>query len=339
MTGTATELRFDSIDDYLGPGEGRFFGGGYRRAEYAFDGVTVDPQAGSLASLSIGYPADWSRKSAGVDLRPHLSTVDMLVLGLQLSEAHLVQARGLAGRARRAAWLRKVTLRAGNVPQEDLTGLPATAKPLEVREADGRQVSVYDAAVGAMTARYEIDHAPLGAAAAGPARFATLDEVLGPAGTRYYGDGFKRQRHEIRDVRVDLAQLRSGATVRIATTDGGAPPADGIDGAHQPLLSVIDCFVVNLQLAQIMMYEMDAVRRQDSNTLWMVRTVLDAAEPERPWTGRDLATTAEIAEKTLVPLRGKVWRQVRIRAACGGVTLATTFAHELPPEAAARATA
>ena len=341
---TATSLLLHSIDDYLGPSEGRFFGGGYRRARYQVDGIVVTPHgpaAGSVATVSIGYPADWSRKARSVDLRPHLSTVDMLVLGLQLSEVHLVRAHGLDGALRADAWVRKVTLRAGAEPQEDLDGMPSSAKPVSttpVPGSDGRYVSVYDASVGAMRARYEIEHRTGSAAPAAPAAFATLDDALGPAAGRYYGAGFQHQRQQIEDVHVDLAGLRSSATVRIGTADGTAPPAEGLDGARQPLVSVIDCFVVNLQLAQIMMYEMDAVRRQDSNTLWMVRTVLECAAPRRPWTDT-LTASARIAEKYLVPLRGRTWRNVQIQGECGGVTLRAAFAHELPAEAAARAVA
>ncbi len=341
---TATPLLLRSIDDYLGPSEGRFFGGGYRRARYQVGDVRITAEgaaSGTAATVSIGYPADWSRKAKSVDLRPHLSTVDMLVLGLQLSEGHLVRAHGLDRALRGEAWVRKVTLRAGATPQEDLDGMASSAKPVSttpVPGSDGLYVSVYDAAVGAMRARYEIEHRIGAAAPAGPAVFATLDDALGAASGRYYGAGFQQQRQQIEDVHVDLPGLSSSATVRIGTADGGEPAAGGLEGAHHPSVSVIDCFVVNLQLAQIMMYEMDAVRRQDSNTLWMVRTVLECTDPRRPWTDT-LTASARIAEKYLVPLRGQTWRNVQIQGECGGVTLRAAFAHELPAEAAADAVA
>lgn len=328
---TDTQLLLASVDDYLGPAETRFFGRGYRRAEYTVTDVVVTPSgdgAGTRASVTIQYPADWSKKK-DKDLRPHLSTVDMLVLGVQLGEAHLVHALGLDPAARRAAWLRKIVLKAGQAPQEDLVGLAGTAKlRSSTPQEDGTVVTVYDTAVGAMQARCEFVHAP-GVANAEPAAFGTLVDALGPAAPRYYGAGFTVEQHRVEDVAVDMAELRATATVRVEPVGDPVPATEGVEGDHQPSLTLVDCFVVNLQLAQVLMYEMDAVPRKDSNTLWMMKTVLTATDPRRPRT-EPLATEAAITGKHLVPLRGGTWRNVEISAACGGVTMRCSFAHELP---------
>ncbi len=322
-----TALAFESIDDYLGPADGRFFGSGYRRAEYHVSDVVVTPLTGTRSTISIRYPADWSKKKDGVDLRPHLSTVDMLVLGVQLSEAHLTHAHGLDAAARRDCWLRKVTLRAGTAPQEDLVGMEGTAGLREMTPAAGGDfVSTYDCVIGAMRARCEIQH-PVGRAATGTAAFGSIDDVLDDAATRYYGTGFTTQRHRISDVGVDLVNLRASGDVSIEPT--GAVPAEGIDGAGQPSVSLVDCFVTNLQLAQILMYELDSIRRQDSNTLWMLKTVLETSSPYRPWSPPQVSSVA-ITGKHQVPLRGAVWRNVDLHGECAGVTMRSSFAHELP---------
>src|SRR2546430_787675 len=117
-TATTTPLRFDSVDDYLGPAATRFFGYGYRRVHYTMPSVAVD--ADSLrTTVGVEYPVDWSRKSANVDLRPHLSTVDALVLAARAAELYLHHAFGLDLSARRTAWLRRVDIRAGAQPYED----------------------------------------------------------------------------------------------------------------------------------------------------------------------------------------------------------------------------
>jgi hypothetical protein len=335
---TQPQLLYRSIDDYLGPGETRFFGRGYRRAEYQVGDIVVPPadDAGSQtrATVTIRYPADWSTKANNVHLRPHLSTVDMLVLGVQLSEIHLTHTYGLDQRLRRATWLRKVTLRAGATPQEDLAGLAGSATLRETRPAPaavGTFVSVYDCAVGAMRARCEIEHS-IGRAAAGAGYYESIEDVLGAAGPRYWGGGFKARQQRVEDVRIDMAELRSTATVSIEPTGGSGMPTEGLEGGYQPSVSLIDCFVVNLQLAQVMMYELDSIRRQDSNTLWMLKTVLEADRPHRPYPA-PLQSRAAIAAKQLVPLRGATWRNVDIRAGLGGVGLRSSFAHELPADA------
>src|SRR5882724_4188968 len=118
-----------SIDDYLGPGETRFFARGYQRVGYETGDLVVDPgQARVSATATLRYPADWSRKAVGTDLVPHLSTVDSLVLGVQLAEAYLAHALGLDAGARRSARLRRVRLQAGTTPQEDLSAVELRAE-------------------------------------------------------------------------------------------------------------------------------------------------------------------------------------------------------------------
>ncbi|BCY08847.1 AvrD family protein [Actinoplanes sp. L3-i22] len=324
-------LRLDDVDDYLGPAHGRFFASGYRRATYGVRGVDVNVggpgTGGTSARVDVAYPSDWSRK-ADADLRPHLSTMDMLVLGAQLSEAHLTQAYGLDATMQRQAWIRKVTLRAGSEPQEELTGLAGSAELIGcAASGDGTAVSTYQSRIGAMSARYEIVH-PVARHDASGGRFDDLSAVLGDAGDRYYGEGFQAQRHRIENVEVDLAGLRSTARVTLEQT-GPRRPSEGLEGDYQPSWSLLDCFVVNLQLAQIMMYELDSLRRQDSNTLWMVKTVLRAERPQRPIAG-PVTTQAAVTGKHLVDLRGGRWREVAVTANCAGVALRASFAHELP---------
>lgn len=325
-----TRLFYRDIDDYLGPGQTRFFSRGYRRAEHQVSSVEIVPAEGVQATVGVRYPRDWSKK-AGADLRPHLSSVDMFLLGVQLSEAYLQHAYGLDEAARRTMWLRRVTLKAGSAPQEELEEMPASARLRETKassDATDRILSVLDCKVGVMQARCEIEHQIARRVTAAQA-YASIDDVLGPAASRYYGEGFKFRQQSIGDVRVDMETLRSNAAVRIEPAEESHAVGEGIEGEYQPSVSMIDCFVVNLQMAQVLMYELDAVERKDSNTLWMVRTVLDAANPRRPYS-ETLAAHTEITAKHLLKLRGGMWRNVDLVGSLGGVGLRCSFAHELP---------
>src|SRR5439155_9720731 len=71
--GAGQQLALRSIDDYLGPGERRFFSRGYQRAEYDVYriAVTADEQRHGhvTAEADVHYPSDWSSKKDSVDLR------------------------------------------------------------------------------------------------------------------------------------------------------------------------------------------------------------------------------------------------------------------------------
>ncbi|TVZ84905.1 AvrD family protein [Streptomyces sp. BK340] len=336
-------LHLPSVDDYLGPAESRFFAAGYRRAEHTLHDVriTTRERPGVTAVASLAYPRDWSRKKTSTDLFPHVSTVDMLVIGLQLCEAYLVHVHRLGAAERRLARVRKITLKAGITPQEELTGLSAGAELRRTQMdpgAVGGRVSTFSARVGVMTARYEIEHASWGEGVA-DGTYTSLEDVLGSAGTRYYGDGFKLRKHTVDDVLANVAELAATATVATQTLPGFDAVVDGLEGQRLAgEMSAVDCFVTNLQLIQVLLYELDGISRQDSNTLWMQQTVLTAVGPGHPATGAATAHAA-ISGTELVPLRGGLWRDVTISGRLGGFEMQGSFAHELPLHAAALAAA
>lgn len=337
---TSQHVLLQSIDDYLGPSETRFFSRGYQRAEYRVSDIVVTPadapDAGVRGTADVRYPADWSRKKDDTDLRPHLSTVDALVLGVQLAELHLTHGYGLDGAARRCMRLHKVVLRAGGAPQEELLDIPLAARLVKTTALPGqtgRFRSVHDCTVGNLQVRCEIEH-EIAARAVEEAHHSSLEDALGPERERFWGGGFKRRRHHIRDVGIDLENFSARAS--IAFDPETEPTHEGIEGDRQPAVSLVDAFVVNLQLAQVLMYELDSISRSESNTLWMMQTVLEAP-PETSWpVGPDAcAARTRLSSWRLLPLRGGLWRSVEIAGELAGMNLRCGFAHELPPNAAA----
>lgn len=331
MTPTSARTVVASVDDHLGPAEQRFFGRGFRRVGYDIGELRLTRGANgtvrAASSVGVSYPADWSKKAAGTDLLPHFSTVDGLVVAAQLAEACL------AGRVPdlREGWLRKVRITAGTSPQEDLARLPAEAT---LRRTDplagepGCAVSLVDCTVGTMRMRCEVVHALPTGTVRDAGTYADLDALLGPATDRYFGTGFTTRRQFIRDVAVDHGALSADAALTVVHEDGAVVPTAGLEGAHQPSLSMVDAFVTALQLAQIMLYDLDGMRRQDSNTLWMRQTTLTASRPDRPTEA--LPVTTRLDEPGLLHMGGGTWRTLDVVAALAGLRVRSAVAHQLP---------
>ncbi|GAA1890223.1 AvrD family protein [Streptantibioticus ferralitis] len=339
MTTSSARTVLASVDDHLGPAEQRFFGRGFRRVGYDIGAThlshTADGSVLARSSVGVRYPADWSKKGASTDLRPHFSTVDGIVIAAQLAEACL----STPGADLRDAWLRKVRMTAGASPQEDLDHLPAEATLRHTDPVAGdptRAVSVVDCAVGTMRIRCEVEHAYA------PARpgnsdeertYSGLEAILGPTANRYFGTGFTTRRQLVRDVDVDHRALRADATLAVTHENGALVPTAGLEGTHQPSVSVIDAFVTALQLAQIMLYDLDGMRRQDSNTLWMRQTTLTASRPDRPTEG--IRVTTRLDEPGLLRMGGGVWRTLDVVAELAGLHVRSSVAHRLPEGTAA----
>ncbi|MFG2880205.1 AvrD family protein [Streptomyces sp. NPDC048337] len=332
---TRDPLHLDNVSDYLGAPERRFFGEGYKRAQHRLTGIThgQDAAAGDTTptltgTAAVTYPADWSRKG-DVDQKPHLSTIDVLLLGVQLTEALLAEHRGLGEEDFRGSWLRRARIKAGAVPvEDDLTAIPVAARlgGEQPSPDPGRTVSVVDATVGALTIRVELDHPDVRRAPARP--------PLTGAADRPFGDAYRQRRQSVEDVRVAPGRDSATALARLTAWDLAAAPGSGTEGGHQPSAGLVDAFVVALQLGQVLLYELDGVSRADSDTLWMRSTLLEASSPHRPLTTPDGGAhpvAAELRDATRLTTRhGDTWRRADIAAELAGVSVICSVAHRLP---------
>ena len=323
---TNQTLQRTTVDDYLGDGAKRFFSAGYRRVGYTFGPVSVAVHGAADATVAttvgLTYPGDWSKKTAGVDLRPHLSTIDAILLGVQLAELCVVAAFRPDPAARRAMWVRRVKIRAGQRPEEDLGALPLGARLRGTADDAAGTVSTVDCQVGAMRVRCEVVHSGT-AVHAGRTTLSDPDALLGPAAQRYYGTGFARAVHGIENLAVD--GLRATGSVRLAQSDAD----QGIEGAYRPAATMVDAFATGLQLAQILLYELDAMRRADSNTLWMRSTTLEVTDPRLPAADL-LPLTTTLANTALIDMDGGRWRTADIGTDLAGITFTCAVAHALP---------
>lgn len=283
------------------------------------------------AAVGLRYPADWSRKAARGGLRPHLSTIDAILLAVQLGELYLTHAHGLDDEARRRLWVRRLRIRAGTSPDEELAEVTTRTRPAPVGAAGDESVAVLDSRIGGMRVRCEIVGVPAVPPRAGRAAdYGDPAALLGPAADRYYGSGFARRGQRLDDLAVHTDDRVATATV---TPTGGDAGRAGIEGAYQPAPTVVDCFATALQLAQILLYETDSMRRGDSNTLWMRNTELTVAAPPGALPDR-LPLHTSLTGLDLLTMNGALWRAAQINGQLGAITLRCAVAHALPAGAA-----
>ncbi|HKS50144.1 MAG TPA: AvrD family protein [Amycolatopsis sp.] len=320
-----------SVEDYLGEGEKRFFAAGYRRVAYRFGDIVAevrDDRRGLLAtSIRLSCPDGWSHKAARGALRPHLSTIDAILLAGQLGELYLTHACHLDEQARRRIWIRKLKIKAGASPDEELEQVPVSTRP--VAASGDSSVVVLESRIGAMRTQCEFAGVT-GEPNVGTTTYSGPEQLLGPAENRYYGTGFTGREQRLGDLSLDLPRRRATAAVTCAG-DGGD---SGLEGAYQPAPTFVDLFATSLQLAQILLYETDSMSRGESNTLWMRSTQLTAESPHRTFGGA-MPLRTELHDLGLLTMNGAPWRTADIHAGLGGITLRCAVAHALPPGATA----
>lgn len=328
----STLLYYENVDDRLGPAEKRAFGAGFRRSSHTTGRVRVE--GGRVeARAGVHYPADWSSKG-GVDQLPHLSTVDVLVIGAQLAELAIARSHGLDAEQRGAMWLRDVRIRAGRVPlEEGLDDFAVSAVLVDTGDEDvivpGFRISTVDAQVGPLRITCVVEHPPSAGTGAGldaPGED-SLDVMLGDPGARYYGGGYRAVRTSVGALKVDRST--SGATATATVRVGDHPAGEGLDGFRQPSVSMIDCFVTGLQIGQVLLYELDAVDRAHSQTLWMRQTTWEVASPAPVRPGPVAVRAALENVRLLERAADDRWRTADITTRMAGLSMRCSVAHRL----------
>lgn len=302
-----------SIEKYLGPSDTRFFGSGYRRVDYKTRDLSVfadvDGAPGVRGSVEVTHPADWSIKSAGAQ-RPHLSTIDALILGARLAGVTLKGLNTVSEPGRARPWLHRIVIKAGTSPLESrFSALPVEARHRETRGVDGAADgfrSTFDCRIGNMRVQCVLGHGRGGKG--------------DPEDTELSGDGYRARRQHIQAVEVDNSHDRIKAAV---TLDSGA-----LGMTATP--SMIDAFVVSLQLGQVLLYELDGVSRAKSNTLWMRTTTVTAEQPMIGTETTPTVATATLVDSRILTHRGASWRAATIAGDCWGIGTECAVAHELP---------
>jgi hypothetical protein len=321
-------MRSRTLDDLLGPAEGRFFGSGYRRVGQRLDDLSIVDGEGGLRLTATGgvrYPADWSTKRHGA-VPPHLSTIDAIVLAARLTDACVTAAHGLDAEQRRAMWVRRLDVNAGPRPLE--AGLEAFGVQAEVARSRPAphtllgHLSLVDCWIGPMRVGCLVEHSP-----GGGRRDTGATETTGP-----YVDGFKRRRHRVENLTLDA----TGRARVLTAVDVDGPAGEGMEARYHPSVSIVDIFTVALQLGQALLYRQDGLERATTSTLWMRRAVIRPRTPHRP-AGIAFPVGAELAGSRLLPARGATWRLADVVASGRDVLVRCSVAHQLPDLAATRA--
>ena len=345
-------LSYPSIDDCLGPAGQRFFGSGYRRVGYTMRGGVLRSTSSGVrltATAHVGHPRDWSVKGGGRPQRPHLTTLDAIVLATRAGELCAARAHGLDRAQRNRTRLRRIDVKAAPAPVEagledvavDIR-LLASAPPVSGRPEPGAAVpagtllSTVDGRVAGMRVRIVLEHDAGDLPGTHRAGWLPMPDGV-PAHRRpgAFGRGYAGGWQSIRHVILDLADASARAQVCLGT--GAAPPAPpasaGRSASSRPP-SAIDSFVVALQLGQALLYEIDEIPRAESDTLWMRHTtIIDevaaaTASPAAP--GEPVVATARLCDPVLVTSRDATWRTATIDADLAGIRTRCAVAHRLP---------
>lgn len=332
-TRSASET-YASIDELLGDGRERFFSHGYRSTNPQLRDVAVShtpPVSTLTAHAGLDVQGTWSVKgSAGQT--PHLGTTDVLVFAGRTAEILLASRYSPAILS--DAHLTSILISGGSSPVEgSLAQLECHAT---LQTSPGGSTSILRCSVASMTATLEIAHAEAESAQSPHESISEL-ELLGRASTRLYGELWAQRQLSIERIRLDLeAGVAAGQLSLRELSAAVGPRSDrtGLEAAFSHDLAAIEYFVATLQLGQVLLYELDALDRAESNTLWMRKTRITLSHPTaRAARASDAGLQVQLRNSRVVLKEDASWRCADIVGSLDGCTVVSSVAHRLPTKA------
>lgn len=341
---------FECIDEILGPKEDRFFGKGFGKvihnisdinikSNFLGEYITVNDMKVKVdsnikgyvqAKGTLAYPNDWSQKSEDVELKPHLSSIDALILSAQLNEIYLIHRYNLDDTERRKMWLRRCTITAASCPQENLSSFDIYTLHIESKELSESvcsNISIFESHIGALTVRSEIEH-PSKSICTENIHFNRSIDILGDPSKRYYGNAYKFSEHTINKVKINTKDETVESLINIKQTDNKSLQSDGIEAVYRPSISMIDCIILSGQIAQAFLYSLDDVSRAESNTLWMRTVTIESTTPYQSCDS--FISLTRVLKNRLLNIKGKYWRTANMVGEFRGIKINYSVAHELP---------
>ncbi len=241
----------DSLDEMLGPAQGRYFGAGFREVGSTLD-VTSNINGDLSAVAHLSYPESWSIDSAGRPRRAHVSSIDAIVLSLQLVDLLSPELDTLENSRLRVA---SVLLRAGAEPWYDIKCVPVTL-------SGEHRIGGYtvQGRVGGVKVAIQLE-------ASENSFVGSADEHIAHA-PNVYRELFKQTLTATDVVALDLQRGELHAKHRWSHSAGDTAPV-GVGAAGWPSPTIIDYLVTMGQLTQALVYAVSGTNRATAGPLWM----------------------------------------------------------------------
>lgn len=301
-----------NIDGILGDFENRYFGAGHKRTGYQMDELCPGQDSCVHTSARIQQNDGWSQKD-GCQMKPHVSTVDGIILSVMLAEKYL--AKQYPNVVLQELFLSAFEIKAGTKPIEDLNDIFCS---LEEKKAGPGEYH-FSAVIQEMKAVLRFKKMSQNIMANIP--------VQERPGIPYFRTHLKHLKHDITG--IHFAE-KGRISCHITRTSLRQFSYDGIGSRGYDRMSLLEWLIVFSQMGQLLAYDYDLIDREKSETLWMKRVKAEMDEPNL-YKG-PIPAGGEVVKSTRLKLKEADWRifEMKGTALDGNVRFSGKIAHMLP---------
>ncbi len=302
------------IDKVLGNFEERYFGAGHKRSVYSLYKAFETDEDNYQGSASIELGSSWSEKN-GEQIRPHLSTIDGVVLAALLAEKYLEEKHPEI--ATKEMFLSMFEIKAGGNPIEDLQNITLSIKKVSVEaEIFNFKIDILGMKVNLKIRKIENNYTDL-------EQIASSDS----SDRGYIAYHLKDIRHDIDNINF-LNQ--NNLFCDFIRGEEMQTNYSGLSCNFSKSISALEWLVVFSQMGQLVAYNYDFIDRRESHNLWMRWVKAELKSPyfyEEP-----ILMTGEIVKASLLNRGEDKWRTFDVAGSTidNNVKFEGKMAHKLP---------
>ncbi|WGD37206.1 AvrD family protein [Lysinibacter sp. HNR] len=325
---------YKTFDECLGDRSTRYFGHGYKSVQQSISNLTIDHESSRVSGYAhVDYQVGWSQKRTETPLNPHLSSIDGVIIAVTLCEAFMIHAFGMHDEELQKAWVNKINVRAGTKPLTTLHQFAVEGQHVSSDNiTETETVSLFACAIGTFKITLQIQHKTLSSTVQNKALEAYPQSMT--SSQRIYGDLYKQTDYVSHRVHLDPAARTAAA--RLSLMEPDTAERSGLEASYRTSSLIIGAIIVAAQLSQVLLYKIDGLSREETDTLWMRKFDITVAQPQQ-----DENKSAEVLlharQAQVLDLRNLgVWRisDVAIENFCGA-SVRGSLAYRLKPPPAA----
>ncbi|KPG69752.1 AvrD family protein [Enterococcus sp. RIT-PI-f] len=305
------------IDQILGKAKNRYFGYGHKGTVYQIIRCEITEKPPNFHIIGrIQQESIWSEKS-GVNLTPHLSTVDGLIFAMLAAEIYLEKNNS-------------------TVPVETLllTSFEIKSATTPIENIDQIVISIKNSLIDRVNKCYAFLINIQGM----KINISLKEKIPVDSASKknsdkncYVSNHLKQSFHDILDIQLNEKLEIFG---RINRTPINNLNFSGIQSQHEGALSLIEWLIVFSQLSQVAAYRFDMVDRNETNNLWMRTVKAEIVDPYLPESD-PLTVQGKIDEVKLITMQAEEWRTFKMsgHTNCHNIRFMGKVAHKLPYKA------
>ncbi|WP_289190620.1 AvrD family protein [Ligilactobacillus animalis] len=301
--------KFKSIEDILGDPKGRYFGEGYKKVVYSQK--SKDETLEKITSVfEIQYPSSWSTKKNIASIKPHLSTIDSIVITIKLVTDFLREQLNFDEDTISNMVITEFTIKAGSVLVEDLKNIKAELTLMAKNEFH------FKGKVASFSVELQVT---LGG---------KLKKSNRDTGDDYYFSGFKLDNRSITNIELGT-DLKSVCAITKITHSGSFSGIESEYIFENRISSILNQIIVTAELTELLHSQLDDIPRELSKTLIMRKIKFIRKIPNNKKTGIVNKVEINVSKSKIVQLKGKSVRTSQMVSKFNNSTLIYSVAQEL----------